>query len=88
MFFPMMPLRVTPRWGYKGCDWPPRPRLMPGVIKIASLRDAPGFSNARARTNNPRAPQAQEDEKAADVRQRKIRAEANVPESQNKENAA
>jgi hypothetical protein len=46
MFFPTMPLRVTPRWGYPGWDWPPHPRLTPGVIKIASLRDAPGFSNA------------------------------------------
>jgi hypothetical protein len=48
MFFPMMPLRVTPRWGYQRFDWPPRPRLTPGVIEIASLRDAPGFSNVVA----------------------------------------
>jgi hypothetical protein len=48
IFFPMMLLRVTPRWGYQGFDWPPRPRLTPGVIEIASLRDAPGFSNASA----------------------------------------
>jgi hypothetical protein len=25
MFFPMMPLRVTPRWGCPGWDCPPRP---------------------------------------------------------------
>jgi hypothetical protein len=42
------PLRVTPRWGYPGWDGPPRPRLTPGVINIASLRDASGFSNASA----------------------------------------
>jgi hypothetical protein len=48
MFFPMMPLRVTPRWGYHDWDCPPRPRLTPGVIEIASLRDAPGFSNVIA----------------------------------------
>jgi hypothetical protein len=35
----MMPLWITPRWGY-GLMGRRAPRLTPGVIEIASLRDA------------------------------------------------
>jgi hypothetical protein len=53
MFFPMMPLRVTPRWGYQGWDAPPCPpadaggyrnRVPSGRLQCALALRLDGFS--------------------------------------------